>query len=107
MLFEALFESAKRGELLLYEGGMCHYHVRRDGLLTIREILCWPPCQGVGSRILERLKEVGRERGCEVIVAKCPDELEANAWYEKKGFHFACQERTQTGRFVNVWRLPL
>ncbi len=35
MIFEALYESAKRGELLLVEGGMCRWHLRRDGVLVI------------------------------------------------------------------------
>lgn len=41
MIFETLNESNERGELLLVNGGMCHYHLRRDGQLTIREIIVW------------------------------------------------------------------
>jgi hypothetical protein len=30
MIFEALHDAAKRGELLLVSGGFCHWHLRRD-----------------------------------------------------------------------------
>lgn len=29
MIFEALFESAERGELILVDGGFCHWHSGR------------------------------------------------------------------------------
>lgn len=42
MIFETLCESAKRDELILVDGGFCHWHLRRDGQLTIREIIVLP-----------------------------------------------------------------
>lgn len=99
MIFESLYESAKRGELLLVDGGMCHYHLRRDGQLTIREIIATRP--GAGSEMLACLLEVP---GATSILAKCPADLSANGWYRRRWFRLEGVETTRTGRQVNVWR---
>ena len=102
MIFEALYESAQRGELLLVEGGMCHWHLRRNGQLTIREIISTQP--GAGTRMLDMLKQTP---GARCIVAKCPLDLPANAWYRKRGFERLASETTRSGRTLWVWRLNL
>ena len=102
MLFETLWESAQRGELWLVDGGLCHWHLRRDGQLTIREIISLR--RGAGGELLERLKRVP---GAVSIVAKCPTDLEANSWYARRGFECEATETTRTGRQVNVWRFRL
>ena len=58
MIFEPLMESGNRGELILVDGGFCHWHLRRDGQITIREIIVLPERrgQGIGTAILEQLK---------------------------------------------------
>lgn len=101
MIFETLYESSKRGELLLTDGGFCHWHLRRDGQLTIREIISTKP--GAGSAMLSELKR----KPAISIFAKCPEELEANNWYKKQGFELEGQETTKTGRKLNLWRLIL
>lgn len=101
MIFETLFESAQRGELLLIDGGFCHWHLRRDSQLTIREIISTRP--GAGSEMLEEL----RKQPAKNIFAKCPIELEANNWYERRGFELEGTELRPTGRKVNLWRLNL
>ena len=98
MIFETLYRSAKRGELLLIDGGFCHWHLRRDGQLTIREIIATR--KGAGSEMLEILKQ----QPAESIFAKCPADLEANAWYAKKGFKLIHTETTKAGRRINLWR---
>lgn len=100
MIFEILYESAKRGELLLIDGGFCHWHLRRDGQLTIREIIATR--RGAGSEMLEQLKRVD---GAESIFAKCPADLPANEWYQRKGFTCEGEETTRTGRTIKLWRL--
>lgn len=100
MIFETLWESAQHGELLLIDGGFCHWHLRRDGQLTIREIISTR--KGAGSEMLRHLLAVP---GATSIVAKCPADLASNDWYERKGFELAEVETTRTGRAVNVWRL--
>jgi hypothetical protein len=102
VIFETLWDSARRGELLLIDGGMCHWHLRRDGQLTIREIIAVR--RGAGSEMLARLAAVP---GARCIVAKCPADLDANAWYVRKGFALARTETTRTGRRVNAWRRDL
>ena len=101
MIFDALFQSAQRGELLLVEGGFCHWHLRRDGQLTIREIISTRP--GAGTEMLNTLKQ----QNCTSIFAKCPADLEANNWYRKRGFTHEGQETTRTGRILNQWRLSI
>lgn len=102
MCFEQMYESSKHGELLLIDGGITHWHLRRDGQLTIREIISTRP--GAGSEMLERLKQTP-DASC--IVAKCPADLASNAWYAKKGFELSHTEAAKSGRTINVWRLQL
>ena len=101
MIFETLWESAQRGELLLVDGGFCHWHLRKDGQLTIREIISLKP--GQGSFMLDVLKA----KDPVSIFAKCPVKLEANEFYRKKGFTLEGTEKTRTGRELNLWRLSL
>src|SRR4051812_47786077 len=98
MLFESLHESAKRGELLLIDGGYLRWHLRRDGVITIYEIISTRP--GAGWEMLSRLIEQGRP-----IQAKCPIDLKANFWYRRRGFKLIGTEETTSGRMLNVWRL--
>ena len=102
MIFETLYESAQRGELLLIHGGMCHWHLRQDGQLTIREIISTRP--GAGQEMLTNLRF---QQGATSIFAKCPSDLPANEWYEKHGFVLERIETTKTGRIMHCWRLHL
>lgn len=102
MIFETLFESAQRGELMLIDGGFCHWHLRRDGQLTIREIIATR--LGAGVEMLERLKVVS---GALSIFAKCPADLTANGWYEHRGFICEGDEITPSGRTLRLWRLQI
>lgn len=106
MIFETLIESAERGELMLVDGGMCHWHLRRDGQLTVREIIVTPERrgQGVGMAMLAQLKTVP---GALSVYAKCPADLSANGWYAREGFECEGVEITKTGREMNLWRLRL
>lgn len=75
MIFETLWESARRGELMLIDGGFCHWHLRKDRQLTIREIIATR--SGAGKEMLEQLKK----QPAQSIFAKCPEDLAANHWY--------------------------
>lgn len=99
MIFETLHSSAERGELLLIDGGMCHWHLRRDGQLTIREIISTR--KGAGAHMLRRLEHT---LGADSLFAKCPADLAANAWYARRGFHVARAERARSGRLLLHWR---
>ncbi len=102
MIFETLYESAQRGELLLVTGGMCHWHLRRNGQVTIREIISIR--RGAGSEMLHTLKQTP---GATSLFAKCPVDLAANDWYEHCGFADVGRETTKSGRGLRLWRLSI
>jgi len=102
MIFETLYESAQRNELLLIDGGLCHWHLRRDGQLTIREIISTH--KGAGSEMIGLLK---RTPGALSLFAKCPADLPANGWYARRGFVCEGEEVTKSGRTLKLWRLKL
>lgn len=102
VIFETLFESLRRGELILIDGGICHWHLRRDGQLTIREIISTR--KGAGNEMLTRLKETPNAAS---ILAKCPVDLDANGWYKRRGFFLERVEQAKSGRKINVWRMKL
>jgi hypothetical protein len=101
MIFETLYESSKRGELLLIDGGFCHWHLRRDGQLTIREIISTRP--GAGVEMFEILKT----KPALSLFAKCPVDLPSNSWYANREFICEGQETTPSGRRLNLWRYRL
>jgi hypothetical protein len=102
VIFETLHESALRGELLLIDGGLCHWHLRRDGQLTIREIISLRP--GAGRAMLAQLAAV---QGATSLFAKCPADLPANEWYARRGFVCQGEETTSSGRRLLLWRCLL
>jgi N-acetylglutamate synthase-like GNAT family acetyltransferase len=106
VVFETLYESALRGELILADGAMCHWHLRKDHQLTIRDIIVLPQSQNqhLGTRILSQLKKVP---GATSIVARCPADLASNDWYKHMGFQLTGTRATRTGRRVNTWKLVI
>tara|TARA_Y100000310_G_scaffold31833_1_gene30153 strand:+ start:3281 stop:3643 length:363 start_codon:yes stop_codon:yes gene_type:complete len=109
MIFEVLYDAALEDELILIEGGMCRFHLRRDGQLTIHEIIILPKYQkqGKGKEILERLKRYKKSHDATSIFAKCPIDLEANGWYKHIGFELMGVISSSTGREINLWRYRL
>lgn len=104
MIFESLYESAKRGELLLVEHGFCRFRLRRDGQLTIHEIIVTRPGEGIGGQMLTTLTQLP---GVKCILAKCPTDLPSNGWYKRRGFQLQTTETLPSGRSINVWVLAL
>ena len=106
MIFNTLYNSAQKGELILEKGGMCHWHLCLNGQITIREIIILPEYQKkyIGTNILKSLKSV---KGAKSIFTKCPAELSANTWYKKKGFELVGTSYTSTGKKMNHWELSL
>jgi len=98
VIFDTLQESNARGELLLLDGGYCRYHLRRDGQLTIYEIISQKP--GVGTAMLDRLSRV---EGARFLLARCPATLPSNDWYQRRGFVRTAEETTRNGTRLNVW----
>ncbi len=106
MIFNTLYESVLRNELILVDGGLCHWHLRKDGQITIREIIVTPEKQymGIGTRMLETLKNV---KGAKSIFAKCPADLSSNNWYRSKGFNLEKKEVINDHKEMMHWRLIL
>jgi GNAT superfamily N-acetyltransferase len=85
VIFAALTEAADRGELLLVQGGLCRWHRRRDGVVTIREILVLPSHrgQGIGRSLVDLVRQ--RNPGS-LVRAVCPVKLSANGFWRHLGF---------------------
>lgn len=101
MIFVALHESASKGELLLVDDGMCRFHRRRDGSVTVREILVLPHRQrkGIGRAMLTEV--LARANG-HIVRARCPLSCESgNAFWAKMGFTLI-----DTARQINTWQRP-
>jgi hypothetical protein len=102
MSFVQLNESMQRGELILIEGGLCRFHLRRDGQLTIHDLLSYRP--GAGQELLARLKVIP---GALCLLARVPADLAANGWYARRGFVLDREEQSRTGKPLNIWVLKL
>ena len=79
-------------------GSFCHFHVRKDGVSVIYEILTTPAARGtgLGRDMVQMLTRPVR--------AKCPLGLPSNGFYEKLGFRKVAVEEGKK-RKLNVWEL--
>jgi hypothetical protein len=100
VIFFQLDTYARKGELLLVDDGMCRFHLRRDGQLTIYEIYVTRPRCGIGTRILEHLKHI---EGARCIVAKCPADLPSTTWWPARGFTKIESTEDTKGRIIHTW----
>jgi GNAT superfamily N-acetyltransferase len=100
VIFSALYESSCKGELLLSEGGMCHFHLRKDGFVTIKTIIVSPEHQnqGIGKRLVWRA--IGNAVGAFV---SCPADLPSNDFWEHIGFKLSKTTKSKSGREINLW----
>jgi GNAT superfamily N-acetyltransferase len=96
VIFAALSEAAERNELILSAGGLCRYHLRRDGVVTIRELLVLPQCRrgGLGSALVT---EVARRHSRAVLRASCPSDSAANGFWARLGFLLVAEGK------INRW----
>lgn len=97
MLFAALSESADRGELLLTVGGLCRFHQRKDGVVTIRELLVLPECRGLGIG-RDLVRSVLRRHPGQTVRARCPASYPSNGFWQHMGFHLAGEANG-----INTW----
>ena len=115
----ALEKSHLKGELEVIPGvGFCHYHHRKDQQTTIYSLAVLPEFQkqGWGRLLFYRVicssidKRNDKGSGKFSIVAKCPQDLESNAFYKSIGFTLKEIEPGRK-RLLNVWEyqvnLPL
>jgi len=108
-----LLSGTERGEIWVAETagevvGFCHVYRRRDGIVTIYHLAVAPEArrQGVGRRLVEIAIADGRRCGAHVLRARCPEDLPANAFYERLGFVRAGTEAGKRRRLI-VWELSL
>ena len=88
MIFTILSEAADKGHLLLWQGALCRYHIRRDGVLVIHELLVLPDKrrQGTGRRMVTSLQE--HHPGLKMR-AVCPSHYPACKFWSALGFKVA------------------
>lgn len=100
MIFVALNEAAQKGHLLLVDGGLLRYHLRRDGVATIHELIVLPAHRrkGIGRRLVRTVRELCPDS---TIRATCPAEYEANQFWKAMGFGIAAY-KPPGGRMI-VW----
>ena len=99
-MFEQLYASDKDGE---FYGSMCRWHKRRDGQITIYEIIVEENDRGlgIGRRMIERL--IAQKPTS--IVAVCPADLPSNGFYEHMGFSLEDTWENLRGRKLKRWVL--
>lgn len=109
----ALEVAEKRGSLECIPGiGFANFHHRRDYQTTIYEIGVnrLLQRQGWGRLLFYRVLCSAIENKCNRIVAKCPENLPSNGFYEHLGFSLLRAEQGKK-RKLNVWqysiKLPL
>lgn len=109
----ALSESESKGCLEVIENiGFAHFHHRRDKQTTIYSLAVLPSeCgNGWGRLLFYRVLCSAIERNSKSIVAKCPEDLPSNRFYEAMGFTLIDVQPGRRRR-LNVWRyhikLPL
>ena len=98
MVFQTLYDSYQRGELLLIDGGFARWRLKKDGSITLYEIFSTKP--GNGKQMIETLLQ----KTTTYIQLKCPTTLKSNGFYAHVGFTCIGQEITQGGNILNIWR---
>jgi len=114
----ALRESIERKELLVAEVkgevvGFVEFHIRKDKKATLYHIGVrkdWRK-KSIGKKLIQRLIEVCKERGCHEIRLLCPEWGEADKFYKRVGFECIGKEsrvnRKGVKRNFTVWRYKL
>jgi ribosomal protein S18 acetylase RimI-like enzyme len=108
-----LLEYAVRGQLLIEteNGEPCGFMVYGNGwpYLKVYQVAIEYDARRRehGLALVARLIERAKERGCHAISLWCADDLEANAFWESAGFHFAGQREggRRRGRKHNRWTM--
>lgn len=100
MIYQALSEAAERGELILVAGGLCRFHRRRDGVVTIREVIVLPLLRrsGLGRFMVESVR--GKHPGA-TLRCKCPASSPSNLFWAALGW----SDRGEAAG-LRTWELP-
>lgn len=107
-------DAIRRNQLLVAEAagevvGFVRYNHRVRGVETALYDICVASAvqlQGVGRSLVMALSETCRLRKRQAIIARCPEDLPANAFYARLGFRPITVEPGRRRRLV-LWRLTL
>lgn len=109
----ALQRSIEREELYIAVNGdsvvgFVEYHHRRDEQTTLYHIAVSPEVRkrGIGTMLVEALKNEALDKGKQLILLKCPLPLPANSFYARLGWQRAAVEQGKSRPLV-LWHLPL
>lgn len=86
--------------------GFVHFHHRKDEQTTIYEIATIVKKQGWGRLLFYRVLCSAIEHGKKFIIAKCPEDLPSNGFYERLGFELVEIEPGKK-RKLNKWRYEI
>lgn len=105
----ALESAASKQELEVFPGvGFCNYHHRKDGQTTIYELAVNQKHQrqGWGRLLFYRVMCGAIENKSDRIVAKCPEDLTSNGFYQRLGFELIGTESGRVRR-LNKWQYTI
>lgn len=110
----ALARSIETSEVFIALGvskeliGFVHYRHRRDHQTTLYNIVVEPDFQrqGVGTQLLDTLRDDAKGRAQTFILLKCPQELPANKFYKEYGFKLIEVDEGKK-RPLTIWQLYL
>jgi hypothetical protein len=98
MVFQTLYDSYKRNELIMLDGAFARYRKKKDGSIVLYEI--FSNGNGQGRKIIDMLLE----RTDTYVMLKCPETEEANNFYHHLGFVCIDKYVTKNGTVLKVWR---
>lgn len=88
--------------------GFTQYHHRKDGQTTLYNIVVDKNYQrqGIGKRMIDKLKAEAKERQQHFILLKCPEELPSNEFYRNYGFTLSEIEKGKK-KPLSIWRIDV
>jgi len=99
VLWSALLAGIERNEVHVADGGsilgFVHWHLRRDGWVTIYEIATAMPGKGIGTMLLHSVPKP--------LQLKCPEGAMANGFYRRMGGNLVATVDGRKRR-LNIWQ---
>lgn len=101
---ELIVATSREGFLL----GFVHYRHRKDQQTTVYNLVVSQENQahGVGTLLMDSLRNEAKSREQKYISLKCPQDLPANDFYRRYGFVVSSVEKGKN-RPLYIWRLEL
>ena len=104
-----LARSIAQGELMVAVNGVgimgfIQYHHRRDEQTTLNNVVVVPPFRkrGIGLKLIQSLEKEAISKNKSFILLKCPEDLNANDFYERIGYKEFDNE-TGKSRRLKIW----